>query len=466
MEKKPVSRALKMWFGVGDFMYSLCISFKTYYWTYFLTTIIALPLAITGVMSTIINVFDFFMAFCWGAIIDSRKPGRWGRYRSVIIVMAPLIVISHAGQWFAPTIYTYGASAVAAAAATVVFFGIYIIFFNLAWTANVSLIGVCASTEADRAIMSGSRNAWSKATGIVISYIAVFLIGLFTDPVIGYAGAATILGFLTIPGYYAHFKLTAGYEMTRKDLEKAGNQDTAAKKNRITFKEIVKVISSNLQVLWVLLINSCTQLTLFVFSYMSVYIFNMTMERPDLYALYLMIVNVGAVIGSILANIATKKFSIKRCVQAGILASIIAGIFAWRTSLTGNAILFTIFMLIVQFGIAFATPGIITFYTNCAVYSQWKTGIDCTGTIVGLCGVPVKVALTIVGILVPAVLASAGYVANEPITETVKNALANAHGLIPVGLLALGFLMLTFCYKLTKEKVDGYAREIAERSNG
>ena len=176
MSKKPLSSALKTWFGVGDFLYSLSVSFKTYYWTYFLTTVVALPLAAVGVMNTIINVFDFIMSFLWGALIDAMKPGKWGRYRSMLLIMAPLIVISHAFQWFAPTLYSYGFSATAAVVATCIFFGIYIIFFNFAWCANISLIGVCASTEAERAHLSGTRNAWNKACGIVVSYILLGLV--------------------------------------------------------------------------------------------------------------------------------------------------------------------------------------------------------------------------------------------------------------------------------------------------
>ena len=220
MERKPVSKALKTWFGVGDFMYNLCISFKTYYWMYFLTTVVALPLAVTSAANTIINVFDTILAFAWGAIIDSMRPGKWGRYRSMIMITAPLIVLSHAAQWFAPTVYSFSSGALAAAILTIVAFCIYIIFFNLAWTANVALINVCADTEADRAALSGSRNAWIMASSIFIGYIAAFMLGLFSDPVIGYAAAATILGVLTIPGYYVHFRLTDGYEMPRAYYDK------------------------------------------------------------------------------------------------------------------------------------------------------------------------------------------------------------------------------------------------------
>ena len=83
----------------------------------------------------------------------------------------------------------------------------------------------------------------------------------------------------------------------------------------------------------------------------------------------------------------------------------------------------------------------------------------------GLTGVPIKIALTVVGILVPSVLNMAGYVANEPITEAVEVALANAYSLIPLGLFVVALLLVTFLYKLTQEKVDGYAKEIAARES-
>lgn len=465
MNKKPLSRTLKTWFGIGDFMYSLSVSFKTYYWTYFLTTVIALPLGAVGVMNTIINVFDFVMAFCWGAFIDAMRPGKYGRYRTMILVMAPLIVISHAFQWFAPTLYTFGFSATVAVVATCICFGIYIVFFNFAWCANVSLIGVCASTEQERSHLSGMRNAWNKACGIVVSYIAVFLIGLFSHPVIGYAGAATLMGALTIPGYWLHFAMTKGYEPTRAELEATARKKTeeSRKANRITFRQILQVISSNIQLLWVLILNSCTQLSLFVFSYMAVYLFEMSLGRPDLSAFYLTITNFAGVVASLLANVIARRFPIKRIVQAGLATCAVAVFGAWYFASAGDAVLFTAAMVVVQFALALATPGIITFYSNCAVYSEWKTGINCTGTIMGLTGVPVKISLTVVGILVPAVLNASGYVAEQPITDTIRRALTNAYALIPLGLFIVALLLVTFFYRLTQEKVDGYAKEIAER---
>lgn len=462
MEKKPLNKTLRTWFGVGDFMYSLSVSFKTYYWTYFLTTVIALPLGAVGIMNTVINVFDFVMAFCWGAIIDAIRPGKYGRYRTVIFLMAPLIVISHAFQWFAPTLYAFGFTATIAVVATCICFAIYIVFFNFAWCANVSLIGVCATNEKERAHLSGMRNAWNKACGIVVSYIAVFLISLFSNPVVGYAAAATIMGALTVPGYWLHFWMTKGYEPTRKELEKSGKVDVQ-KRNRISFRQIIEVIRSNAQILWILLANSCTQLSLFVFSYMGVYLFTMSLDRADMYAFYLTITNVAAVAASLLANVIAKKVPIKKIVQFGLLVDIVAIIAARQFAVAGNAGMFTVSMVIVQFALALATPGIITFYSNCAIYSEWKTGINCTGTIMGLTGVPVKVSLTVIGILIPAVLKATGYVANEPLTEAVKSALINSYSFIPLGLFVCAFLLITFLYKLTQEKMVQYADEIAER---
>ena len=465
MERKPVSKALKTWFGVGDFMYNLCISFKTYYWMYFLTTVVALPLAVTSAANTIINVFDTILAFAWGAIIDSMRPGKWGRYRSMIMITAPLIVLSHAAQWFAPTVYSFGSGALAAAILTIVAFCIYIIFFNLAWTANVALINVCADTEADRAALSGSRNAWIMASSIFIGYIAAFMLGLFSDPVIGYAAAATILGVLTIPGYYVHFRLTDGYEMTRADYDKLPEKEKQTKSDRVTFGQIVTIIKSNLQLLWVLLINIGTQLSVFLFAYMAVYLFEMTLEAPEMYAFYLTIINFGGVLGSILSNVLSRKYPIKRLVQAGIVVAIAALVLVWRAALGGNAMLFTVGMIIVQFCVSFTAPGILTFYSNCAVYSEWKTGINSTGTIMGLCGVPIKIALVAVGIIVPGVLGASGYVAGGAITEAISVGLANAFALLPIGLFVFSLLILTFCYRLTREKVDQYSREIASRKS-
>jgi GPH family glycoside/pentoside/hexuronide:cation symporter len=198
---------------------------------------------------------------------------------------------------------------------------------------------------------------------------------------------------------------------------------------------------------------------------MAVYLFTMSLGRSDLYAFYLTVTNIAAVVASLLSNILAKKVPIKKIVQLGLVLDIVAILAAWVTAKSGDALMFTVAMIVVQFALGLLTPGIITFYSNCAVYSEWKTGINCTGTIMGLSGVPIKVSLTAIGIIVPAVLSASGYVAGQDITESVKTALINAYTLIPLGLYVAALLVVSFLYKLTQEKVDQYSKEIAERKN-
>ena len=175
--KKPLNKKIKTLFGVGDFLFDFHSSYKTYYWSIFLTSIAALPLATVALLNTIVSTCEIVMSFFYGVIMDGMKPMKWGRYRSIVLVLAPATAIISILSWLAAG--TIG-NANVVLVVLVVLSLLYAVFFNLQYAANTTMVSVCGATEADRSFLSSRRWAWINADKVVLSAIATFLIARFT----------------------------------------------------------------------------------------------------------------------------------------------------------------------------------------------------------------------------------------------------------------------------------------------
>ena len=97
---KPLSTALRFFYGVGDFGFNIMNSVENYYFVFFLTNCAMLDPVLAGLVSTIGSVIDAIVGWLWGAIINTIKPMKWGRYRSFLFIM----------PWFVPILFALGQS--------------------------------------------------------------------------------------------------------------------------------------------------------------------------------------------------------------------------------------------------------------------------------------------------------------------------------------------------------------------
>lgn len=90
---KPLSKGLKIFYGVGDFGFNMMNSVENYYFVFFLTNCAMLDPVLAGIVSTVGSVVDAIVGWLWGAIINTIKPMRWGRYRSWLLFMPWIVPI-------------------------------------------------------------------------------------------------------------------------------------------------------------------------------------------------------------------------------------------------------------------------------------------------------------------------------------------------------------------------------------
>lgn len=99
MAKKPLSKALRTFYGVGDMGFSLMASVETFFFVFFLTNVAKFPLVTVALIGTVTSIVDAVLSPFYGAIIEGTKPMKWGKYRSWMLICPPLVVILYMFQY-------------------------------------------------------------------------------------------------------------------------------------------------------------------------------------------------------------------------------------------------------------------------------------------------------------------------------------------------------------------------------
>ena len=139
-EKKGLSKALKLFYGIGDCGFTLMTNVESYYFNFFLTNLAQFGLATVSFITTTASVIDACLSWIYGAILNSIKPKKWGRYRSWLILL----------PWLVPFLYAFqflkigdGPLSIAIIIAAAV---VSHVVWNFPYVANVSMIAVAGKT--------------------------------------------------------------------------------------------------------------------------------------------------------------------------------------------------------------------------------------------------------------------------------------------------------------------------------
>ena len=95
---KPLSSALKFWYGIGDFGFTLMTNVETFYFNAFLTNVAGFTTAMAGTIASITSIVDACLSWIYGGIINAVKPGKFGRYRTWLILLTWLVPFIFAFQ--------------------------------------------------------------------------------------------------------------------------------------------------------------------------------------------------------------------------------------------------------------------------------------------------------------------------------------------------------------------------------
>lgn len=469
-KKKPLSQALKFWYGFGDFGFTLMTNVETFYFNAFMTNIAGFSAALAGTVSTITSTVDACLSWIYGGIIDSVKPGKWGRYRTWLLMVPWIVPFLFAFQFLSISENQIASATVICAA-----FILSHIVWNFPYVANVAMISKAGGTPEGRAALSSSRATWNNLSGVAFSYafqgVAIVVADKLGAEGYQYAAAAFVFGMVMAVGYFVHFKITDGYE------EIEDPNVPRAKKQQVTPKDMGKALIENKPLMFLVVADLAKWIVKFLVAASAVYYFKYAMGT-GLQVTYVFCANLAAVLGAFLARYLAKKMSNRGAILFAYLSMAILMIVAFFSYARPNMVF--VLMLIAQcgYGVCYACSPAL--YADTAVYARWKTGKDSTAFIVGLQNVPLKVGVMIKSVILNACLAIAGYDAFKTLINdgvkaldfsyvaelpaSLQRGICASFCLWPAVFLLAGFFLLLFGYKLTNEKINQYQAEIDARA--
>lgn len=439
---KGLTNTLKYLFGVGDAGFNLMSNIETFYFMTFLTDLAGFSAVIAGLINSIFSIVDACLSWIYGGILNGTKAKRWGRYRSWLILVPWIVPFLYAFQ-FIRVSDNETVSAVVIIAAAIASH----VVWNIGYVANATLVSVVGKTPEDRATLSSSRGTWNNIGSLLFSYLGLpfaTLLAGFVGEKNKFAAAAFCLGILMVLGYYAHFKMTEGYEEIETEF-------SAKKQSKVSIPDMFRSLFQNPQLLILMIADLAKWCVKFVTAAAAIYYFRDAIGNPGLMVPYALAIALGAIVGSFATRYIAQALSNRTTTIISFvgMAISLALIYVFYTSY----IVVIVLMTIAQFfyGIAYsASPAL---YADTVVYTTWKTGKNAAGWIMGLQNLPLKVGVFLRGTIVAACLSAVGWQSGAVLEGSARQGMTVALGLVPAILCAVGALLLIFGYKLTREKI-------------
>lgn len=440
---KGLSNSLKYFFGVGDAGFNLMSNIETFYFMTFLTDLAAFSPAIAGLINSVFSIVDACLSWIYGGILNGTKAKKWGRYRSWLILVPWIVPFLYAFQFIRVSSNEMLSAVIIIAAAIASH-----VVWNIGYVANATLVSVVGKTPEDRATLASSRGTWNNIGSLLFSYLGLPLATLlagFVGETNKFAAAAFCLGILMVLGYYAHFKMTDGYE----EIETGNGPKAGAAK--VSIPDMFKSLFANPQLMILMVADLAKWCVKFVTAAAAIYYFRDAMHNPGLMTPYLLAIGLAAIVGAFATRYLAKSLSNRTTAIISFvgMAVSLALIYVAYTSYVAVIALMTLAQFF--YGVAYSISPAL--YADTVVYTTHKTGKNAAGWIMGLQNLPLKVGVFMRGTIVAACLAAVGWQKGIALEGAVRQGMTVALGLVPAVLCAIGAVLLVFGYKLTREKI-------------
>ncbi|MED4838812.1 MULTISPECIES: glycoside-pentoside-hexuronide (GPH):cation symporter [Heyndrickxia] len=441
---KRISLKEKVSYGFGDFGNGFMFDLGQSYLTNFYTDVAGISAAAAAGVFSITKIFDAFMDPLAGSIIDSRTPGKRGKFRPVMMVSSVLLAIMTVIIFIMPSglsptmkiVYAY---------ATYMAWGILYSFTNVPYG---SLASVMTRNVDDRSFMASTRQAGSIGAQLVTGVAFVPIMLLFSNTKVGYAVTAAIMAFIGICGFFIC------YINTKEHI----HAENSRSKERETMKDYLRVVFTN-RPLWSLIL-----MTLFTISAMNtnnqmmIYFCKYNLNNIGLQPIINFIMMGCSVAGITLIPFLVKKFGKKKTAIGGLIIGVVAD--ALNFVIPTNIVTFIILVTIGY--VALAIPNGVTwaFVSDTIDYGHWHTGVRKEGITYAAFNFSRKIAQSIAALVSAGILAATGYIANAHQSSTTLLGIKGAMTIYPAVALLLAAIIITLLYNLPDDKFKQIANDL------
>lgn len=438
----------KIGYALGDMGGLLTFSLVNSFLTMFYTDILGIANASITVLMLVARIWDAVNDPMWGAFIDSRRPTKHGRFRPYII----------------------GASIPLAAAAFLMFLklpgltdGQYLIYayvtyiiYGMMYTGVNIPYGSLASVITDDEIERSSLSMWRSVGAGLGGLPAQILLPLFVYSTVAgvkvldgkkLSMAVGVLSLLTVAAFFMHFKLTK---------ERVTVSESQSKSNYNIFRSIRILLKNKpfLALCGVSMLLICFQMyTQTVYNYL----FKNFYEKPGLYSIVTICTYLPMAMFLPVMSKLVRRFGKKEICSAGIAFAAVINIIMYlfgHTVLASNPYLFLVMTFFSGAGQTFLVLEIWAMVMDVIDYHELLSGRREESTAYSFYSFVRKLGQTAAGAGVPAILELIGY--NGKLSVQPPEVIEKLYGistLVPAIILTALFVLLFFCYRLSKNEL-------------
>lgn len=453
--KKPLSNLLKYTYGLVDLTDTIHNNTGNILFTFVLTNVLMFSLESTLLINSVSSTVVMIQPWVIGIIMAGLPAMKWGRYRSWLLICAPLANLSFAFKFI-----RVGANETVSAWIIIIAYIINGFFNGFCYAANGALLNVVSSNTDERTLLSRNRGFMTAAAGILYSYtgtpLALALAALLGNEAAGYGGMVVCVAVVNCLAMWYTVWITRGYEGP-------GVQNVEEK--RAPLSVMIKNLVQNRSLVAVLIADITRFTSNMTIAGTQAYFFTYVMQDLNLMTTYVFWGGIFQTIGSYCSGSLVKKFSAKYMLVAAEFT--IAGALALTYLTSGSPAVIMVLLLIYRFAHGFSYSIFFNTYADCVIYGHWKTGMSVPGFTVSLTSVAAQLGNMLKSWMLPLILIAIQFDASIPVAECsegVINGLAMTFSFVPAIIRAVGALVLLLVYNLTREKILECEKEIAERS--
>jgi len=440
-----ISTKEKVSYGFGDFgngfMFDLGQSYLTKFWI----DTCGIAAGVVALIFSLAKIFDAFMDPIAAAYIDSRKFGKRGKFRPVMMISSILLGVMTVVTFTMPDV-TMGWK-IAFAAGSYAIWGLIYSFTNDPYG---SLASVMTRHVKDRAQLATTRQAGSLG--------AQWICGFAFIPIMMMFGGMTGTNYMWASAVFAIIGIASFYVCYRGTKERVYvNRAVGFEKNGM--KDYAKAIFTNRPLLGLVLMTLFTISAMNVNNMMMIFFAQYNLGNIALQPILNLVMIGASIVGIMFVPRLVARFGKKRTAMGGFIIGVIA-----------NGLNFIIptnlwtFMLLVTIGyMALAIPNAVTwaFVSDTIDYGEWHTGVRKETMTYAAFNFSRKIAQSIAALVGAGMLAVTGYIAQGASqSEETLFGIKAVMTLYPAIALAAAAVIVYFLYNLSDDKYTSIALDL------
>lgn len=427
----------------NDFFFMLVMTFLMVFYT----DVFHINAATVGVLFLVARLWDAFADVAWGRFIDTRKPGKNGKFKPWIFRMSFPLVIS--GVLMFVTIPGMSDGFYMAWA-----FVTYIVWGTLYSTVNIpygSMASVITSDPLERTALSTWRTMGAMLASLIINVLGPLIV--FVDNKIDanrMLMAAVIFGVLAIACYMACYKLST-------------ERIVAPEKEKVNMGKTMKGLLKNKPLIFILIASLLFMVNTMLIGTVNVYLFKDYFSSAAALSIVGFIQAASVFLAIPLVSPLVARFGKKETAAAGMfLAGVVYTLLYLMPNLTLTP--FITLSAVGMFGFAFFNLVVWAFVTDVIDYHEYLTGLREDATVYSIYSMARKVGQAIAGGLGGFAIAAVGYDATRGAqTQSTLEGIHALATLVPAVIYIVVFLILVFLYPLNKKRTNQLAADLAEK---